>query len=128
MAIFSTKQKGATQALFAGVPFQGRALPLAVTPSISVQEKTAQPDQLEEVFLADIETPATRVRPVFMGSGLCSRSAAPAVESKVVCTLFVDARHARRKYQGHAVNWRSAGGGSRAIRSPSALSSESAPR
>jgi hypothetical protein len=49
---------GATQALFAGVPFQGRALPLAVyTFQYPWEEKTARSqNQLEEVFLADIET------------------------------------------------------------------------
>jgi len=76
--LFDQTKAGATQALFAGVPFQGRALPLAVyTFQYPWQEKTARSqNQLEEVFLADIGTalPA-RVRPVFIGDRGYARAA-----------------------------------------------------
>jgi len=76
--LFDQTKAGATQALFAGVPFQGRALPLAVyTFQYPWQEKTARSqNQLEEVFLADIETALpTRVRPVFIGDRGYARAA-----------------------------------------------------
>jgi hypothetical protein len=68
--LFDQTKAGATQALLAGVPFRGRTLPLAVyTFQYPWKEnRVRSQNQLEEVFLADLETalPA-RLRPVFMG-------------------------------------------------------------
>jgi hypothetical protein len=56
--LFDQTKAGATQALLAGVPFEGRTLPLAVyTFDYPWQETSAgSQNQLEEVFLADLET------------------------------------------------------------------------
>src|SRR5713226_1624953 len=56
--LFDQTKAGATQALVAGVPFEGRTLPLAVyTFDYPWQERTARSqNQLEEIFLADLET------------------------------------------------------------------------
>jgi Transposase DDE domain len=76
--LFDQTKAGATQALLAGVPFRGRTLPLAVyTFQYPWQEKTARSqNQLEEVFLADIETALpSKVRPVFIGDRGYARAA-----------------------------------------------------
>jgi hypothetical protein len=69
---------GATQALVAGVPFEGRALPLGVyTFDYPWQEPTAgSQNQLERVFLLDVEgaLPAT-VRPVWIADRGYARAA-----------------------------------------------------
>jgi len=76
--LFDQTKAGRTQALWAGVPFRGRTLPLAVyTFQYPWREKAARSqNQLEEVFLADIETalPA-KVRPVFVGDRGYARAA-----------------------------------------------------
>ena len=76
--LFDQTKAGATQALVAGVPFEGRTLPLAVyTFDYPWQEKrTMSQNQLEEIFLADLETalPA-RVRPVWVGDRGYARAA-----------------------------------------------------
>ena len=75
---FDQTQAGGTQALVAGVPFQGRTLPLAVyTFDYPWKETAAQSqNQLEEVFLCDVETalPAG-VRAVFIGDRGYARAA-----------------------------------------------------
>jgi len=68
--VFDQTKAGSTQALVAGVPFEGRVLPLLVyTFEYPWQEAAASSqNQLEEIFLADVETalPA-EVRGVFIG-------------------------------------------------------------
>jgi hypothetical protein len=67
---FDQTKAGATQALVAGVPFEGRALPLSVyTFEYPWQERAANSqNQLEEIFLLDLESALPRgVRPVFIG-------------------------------------------------------------
>lgn len=68
--VFDQTKAGSTQALVAGVPCEGRALPLAVyTFDYPWQETTAKSqNQLEEVFLCDVESalPAG-IRAVFIG-------------------------------------------------------------
>ena len=69
---------GATQALVAGVPFEGRTLPLGVyTFDYPWQERTAgSQHQVERVFLLDVEgaLPAT-VQPVWIGDRGYARAA-----------------------------------------------------
>jgi hypothetical protein len=67
---FDQTKAGATQALLAGVPFEGRTLPLAVYTFDYPWKELAAKSQnwLEEVFLADLEDalPAG-AKPVFIG-------------------------------------------------------------
>lgn len=76
--LFDQTQAGSTQALVAGVPCEGRVLPLAVyTFDYPWQETTAKSqNQLEEVFLCDVESalPAG-IRAVFIGDRGYSRAA-----------------------------------------------------
>ncbi len=109
--LFDQTKAGATQALFAEVPFQGRALPLAVyTFQYPWQEKTARSQNpLEEVFLADIETalPA-RVRPVFLGDRGYARAALLRQSNRQgrLYTSFVDARVRASNIRVRVVSWR----------------------
>ena len=71
-------KSGATQALFAGVPFEGRTLPLAVyTFDYPWREKAVDSqNQMERVFLLDLETALPReVRGVFIGDRGYARAA-----------------------------------------------------
>lgn len=76
--VFDQTKAGATQALVAGVPFEGRTLPLAVwTFEYPWVERAAKSQNyLEEVFLLDLEEalPA-RVRGVFIGDRNYARAA-----------------------------------------------------
>ena len=104
--LFDQTKAGATQALFAGVPFQGRALPLAVyTFQYPWQEKTARSqNQLEEVFLADIETALpTRVRPVFIGDRGYARAALLRQSNRLGRLYIIRGRAGTRvEYQGQS--------------------------
>ena len=76
--LFDQTKAGATQALLAGVPFEGRTLPLAVyTFDYPWQEKTARSqNQLEEIFLADLETALPEgIQPVWIGDRGYARAA-----------------------------------------------------
>jgi hypothetical protein len=76
--LFDQTKAGATQALVAGVPFEGRTLPLAVyTFDYPWQERsTLSQNQLEEIFLADLETALPdRVQPVWVGDRGYARAA-----------------------------------------------------
>jgi hypothetical protein len=75
---FDQTQAGATQALVAGVPFEGRVLPLAVYTFQYPWMETAamSQNQLEEVFLCDVETALpSSVRAVFIGDRGYARAA-----------------------------------------------------
>lgn len=76
--IFDQTKAGATQALVAGVPFEGRTLPLAVyTFEYPWVERAAKSQNyLEEVFLLDLEEALPRgVRGVFIGDRGYARAA-----------------------------------------------------
>jgi hypothetical protein len=76
--VFDQTKAGATQALVAGVPFEGRCLPLAVYCfDYPWQERAAlSQNQLEEIFLADVETSVPEgTRGVFIGDRGYSRAA-----------------------------------------------------
>ncbi|MDP3947084.1 MAG: transposase [bacterium] len=76
--IFDQTKSGTTQALFAGVPFEGRTLPLAVyTFDYPWQERTVDSqNQLEHIFLLDIEDALPQgVRAVFIGDRGYARAA-----------------------------------------------------
>ncbi len=76
--LFDQTKAGATQALLAGVPFAGRTLPLAIyTFDYPWQEKaTRSQNQLEEIFLADLETALPEgIRPVWIGDRGYARAA-----------------------------------------------------
>ncbi len=76
--LFDQTKAGATQALLAGVPFEGRTLPLAVyTFQYPWQERSAgSQNQLEEIFLTDLETALPdRVQPVWVGDRGYARAA-----------------------------------------------------
>lgn len=76
--VFDQTKSGATQALLAGVPLEGRVLPLAVYTFDYPWQETACPSQnhLEHVFLLDVEgaLPAG-VRGVFIGDRGYARAA-----------------------------------------------------
>ena len=76
--LFDQTKSGATQALMAGVPFEGRALPLAVYTFDYPWEETEARSQnrLEEIFLLDVESalPAG-ARGVFIGDRGYARAA-----------------------------------------------------
>jgi len=75
---FDQTKAGATQALVAGVPFEGRTLPLAVYTFDYPWKESAvdSQNQLEEVFLCDVETALpVGVRPVFIGDRGYARAA-----------------------------------------------------
>jgi hypothetical protein len=76
--LFDQTKSGSAQALFAGVPFEGRALPLAVyTFSYPWRERaTKSQNQLERVFLVDLEGSLPRgVRGVYIGDRGYARAA-----------------------------------------------------
>ncbi len=76
--LFDQTKSGSAQALFAGVPFEGRALPLSVyTFSYPWRERAAKSqNQLERVFLLDLEGALPRgVRGVFIGDRGYARAA-----------------------------------------------------
>jgi len=76
--LFDQTKSGATQALLAGVPFEGRALPLAVyTFDYPWQEATARSqNRLEEIFLLDVESALpVGARGVFIGDRGYARAA-----------------------------------------------------
>lgn len=76
--LFDQTKSGATQALLAGVPFEGRALPLAVyTFDYPWRERGARSqNQLEQVFLLDVESALPRgARGVFIGDRGYARAA-----------------------------------------------------
>ena len=76
--LFDQTKAGATQALLAGVPFEGRTLPLAVyTFDYPWQERKAHSqNQLEEIFLADLETALPDgIQPVWIGDRGYARAA-----------------------------------------------------
>lgn len=76
--LFDQTKSGATQCLFAGVPFEGRTLPLAAyTFSYPWQEKAADSqNQIEQIFLLDLESALPRgVRGVYIGDRGYARAA-----------------------------------------------------
>ena len=76
--LFDQTKSGATQALFAGVPFEGRTLPLAVyTFDYPWQERAVDSqNQLEHIFMLDIEDAIPEgVRGVFIGDRGYARAA-----------------------------------------------------
>jgi len=76
--LFDQTKAGATQALLAGVPFEGRTLPLAVyTFQYPWQESSSgSQNQLEEIFLTDLETALPDgVQPVWVGDRGYARAA-----------------------------------------------------
>ncbi|MBI4161917.1 MAG: transposase [Acidobacteria bacterium] len=76
--LFDQTQSGSAQALLAGVPFQGRVLPLSVyTFSYPWRERAARSqNQLERVFLLDLEGALpSGVRGVFIGDRGYARAA-----------------------------------------------------
>lgn len=76
--LFDQTKAGSTQALVAGVPFEGRALPLSVyTFDYPWQETVAKSqNELEEVFLCDVESALpTGVRAVWIGDRGYARAA-----------------------------------------------------
>jgi hypothetical protein len=76
--LFDQTKSGATQALLAGVPFEGRALPLGVyTFDYPWRERGARSqNQLEEVFLLDVESALPPgARGVFIGDRGYARAA-----------------------------------------------------
>lgn len=76
--LFDQTKSGSAQALYAGVPFEGRALPLAIcTFSYPWWERTARSqNQLERVFLLDVEDALPEgVRGVFIGDRGYARAA-----------------------------------------------------
>ena len=76
--VFDQTKAGATQALLAGVPFEGRALPLAVyTFEYPWVERTAKSQNaLEDVFLLDLEAALPHgVRGVLIGDRGYARAA-----------------------------------------------------
>lgn len=88
--LFDQTKSGTAQALFAGVPFEGRALPLAVyTFSYPWRERTARSqNQLERVFLLDVASALPEgVRGVFIGDRGYGRAA-----------LFRQSEHDRRLF------------------------------
>ncbi len=104
--LFDQTKAGATQALLAGVPFRGRTLPLAVyTFQYPWKEKAAHSqNQLEEVFLADIETalPA-KVRPVFIGDRGYARAALLRRSNRQARLYIIRGRVGTRvEYQGRS--------------------------
>ncbi len=75
---FDQTKAGATQALVAGVPFEGRTLPLAVYAFEYpwVERAAKSQNYLEEVFLCDLEEALPRgVRGVFIGDRGYARAA-----------------------------------------------------
>jgi len=107
--LFDQTKAGATQALFAGVPFQAGPYLWPFTPSNIRGRKRPRAARIswKKCFLADIETalPA-RVRPVFIGivamrGQRCSGSRIV----KVAYTLFVDARARASNTRAGAVSW-----------------------
>jgi hypothetical protein len=104
---FDQTKAGATQALLAGVPFQGRTLPLAVyTFQYPWEERTARSqNQLEEVFLCDVETalPAG-VRGVFIGDRGFARAALLRQCARVGRLYILRGRAGTRvEYQGRSL-------------------------
>ena len=88
--LFDQTKSGTAQALFAGVPFEGRALPLSVyTFSYPWRERTPRSqNQLERVFLLDLESSLPHgVRGVFIGDRGYARAA-----------LFRQSRHDGRLF------------------------------
>ncbi|MGH9380017.1 MAG: transposase [Thermoanaerobaculia bacterium] len=76
--LFDQTKAGSTQALIAGVPCEGRSLPLALyTFDYPWQERAAKSqNQLEEVFLCDVESALpSGVRAVFIGDRGYARAA-----------------------------------------------------
>ncbi len=75
--LFDQTKAGATQALVAGVPFEGRTLPLAVyTFDYPWQEKsTGSQNQLEEILLALETALPDQVQPVWVGDRGYARAA-----------------------------------------------------
>lgn len=89
--VFDQTKTGSAQALVAGIPFEGRVLPLAVYTFEYpwMEHAVASQNQLEEIFLADVETalPAG-VRGVFIGDRGYGR-ASLLRHSQMVGRLFV---------------------------------------
>jgi len=76
--LFDQAASGATQALWAGVPFEGRTLPLAVYTFNYPWQETAldSQNQLERIFLLDVENALPEgVRGVFIGDRGYGRAA-----------------------------------------------------
>ncbi len=76
--LFDQTKSGATQAILAGVPFEGRVLPLSVyTFEYPWKEKTANSqNQLEHVFLLDVESSLPKeVKAVWIGDRGYARAA-----------------------------------------------------
>jgi hypothetical protein len=76
--VFDQTKSGASQALMAGVPFEGRTLPLAIY-TFDYPWKTTAPlsqNDLERIFLADIEEALPKeVKPIFIGDRGYARAA-----------------------------------------------------
>lgn len=101
--VFDQTRAGAAEALVAGVPFAGRVLPLLVyTFEYPWKERAvASQNQLEEIFLADVETALPEgVRGVFIGDRGYGR-ASLLRHSRAAGRLFVI-----RGRAGTRVEWR----------------------
>lgn len=74
--LFDQTKSGAVQTLFAAVPFEGRALPLAVyTFEYPWRDRLPSQNRLEEIFLADVEQSLPPgLIPVFIGDRGYSRA------------------------------------------------------
>ncbi len=104
--LFDQTKAGTTQALMAEVPFQGRVLPLAAyTFHYPWEEKTTRSqNQLEEVFLADIETALPpRARSVFVGDRGYARAALLRRSNRQARLYLIRGRASTRvEYQGRS--------------------------
>jgi len=105
--VFDQTQSGATQALLAGVPFEGRVLPLAVSTFDYPWEETAMgsQNQLEQVFLLDVERALpSGVRGVFLGDRGYARAALLRQSGQTGRLYVIRGRAGTRvDYQGRSV-------------------------
>jgi hypothetical protein len=102
---FDQTKAGSTQALLAGVPFQGRTLPLAVYTFEYPWKELAAKSQnwLEEVFLADLEEalPAG-AKAVFVGDRGYARASLLRRSARLGRLYLIRGRSGTRvEYQGH---------------------------
>lgn len=103
---FDQTKAGATQALVAGVPFEGRTLPLAVYTFQYPWEEVVvmSQNQLEEVFLLDVESALpVGVRGVFIGDRGYARAALLRKSGRVGRLYIIRGRSGTRvEYQGRS--------------------------
>jgi len=103
---FDQTKAGSTQALLAGVPFEGRTLPLAVyTFEYPWKERAAKSQNwLEEVFLADLEEALPRgAQAVFIGDRGYARASLLRHSSRLRRLYLIRGRSGTRvEYQGHS--------------------------